>query len=275
MQTIRRMLDNVPPSGLEIAKWGDVPRLFHTATARLLLLITIFALAIGSASPSRLRADSKPAVEKKTLLYYYLCDQKKFRWTWEDVYRPGRRVFSYGMGSMKVIPPPANATVGQAVRFLKPQLPDAKIWRDAVNRGIVHFADRRVLRWSRYPLNKKLTFHGIMSFLQLKKRVLRRLVPAVHFFGPPIPPGAYGMSGGIPIWKSNLLRVVTYFNEKEVSLRRFLTTDIRYRGGFNQDIWEANAYEAGNGTFTGRVDIYFVANPKFTPAATQPGKKKK
>ena len=154
-------------------------------TTRLLVLITVFAVALGSARPSRLRADSKPAVEKKTLLFYYLCDQKKFRWTWEDVYRPGRRVFSYGMGSMKVIPPPANATIGQAVRFLQPQLPNAKIWRDAVNRGVVHFADRRVLRWSRYPLNKKLTFRGTMSFLQLAASVFQRLVPSIHFFAPP------------------------------------------------------------------------------------------
>ena len=240
-----------------------------------LLLATIFAIAIGSASPSRLRADSKPAVEKKTLLFYYLCDQKKFHWTWEDAYQPGRRVFSYGMGSMKVIPPPANATIGQAVRFLQRQLPNAKIWRDAANRGVVHFADRRVLRWPKYPLNKKLTFHGTMSFLQLKKRVLRRLIPAVHFFGPPIPPGAYSFSGGIPIWKSNLLRVVTYFNEKEVSLRRFLTTGIHYRGGPDDELWAAEIYEASGGTFTGRVDICFVANPKFTPAATRPKAKGK
>ncbi len=245
-------------------------------TARLLLLMTVFAVALGSASPNRLSADSKPAVEKKILLFYYLYDQKKFRWTWEDVYRPGRRVFSYGMGSMEVIPPPANATIGQAVRFLQAQLPNAKIWRDAVNRGIVHFADRRVLHWSKYPVNKKLTFHGTMNFLQLEKRVFRRLIPAVHFHGPPLPAGEYSSSGGIIVFPyGKLLRVVTRFNVRNATLRRFLTTDIRYRGGFDQEIWGAETYETGNGKFTGRVDVYFVANPKFTPAATQPKAKGK
>ena len=244
-------------------------------TTRLLPLATIFAIAIGSASPSRLRADSKPAVGKKTLLFYYLCDQKKFRWTWEDVFRPGRRVFSYGMGSMKVILPPANATVGQAVRFLQPQLPNAKIWRDAVNRGVVHFADRRVLRWSKYPLNKKLTFHGIMSFLQLEKRVFRRLIPAVHFLGPPPRSGSSGGgSGGIPS-NSKPLQVVTRFNEKAVTLRRFVTAGIPYRGGTEQGLWQAEIYAAANGKFTGRVDVYFSATPRFVPAATRPKAKGK
>lgn len=240
-----------------------------------LLLVTIFAIAIGSASPSRLRADSKPAVGKKTLLFYYLCDQKKFHWTWEDIYRPGRRDFSYGMGSMRVIPPPANAAIGQIVRFLQPQLPNVKIWQDAVNKSVVHLANRRVLHWSKYPLNKKLTFHGTMSFLELEKRVLKFLIPSTHFIYSVYQPGTYGGDGVAS--DVTPLEVATRFNVKGDSLRRFLTTGMRYHGGNAGDLelWQADVYVTGNRKYTGRVDINLCATPQFVPATAQPKKDNK
>lgn len=239
-------------------------------------LIPIVIALVGLVNLNRLSVGAKPAAAKKILLYYYLCDQSAFRWTWEDSFQPRRHVFSYGMGRMKIVPPPPGSKTKQIVKFLRSQLPNAKIWRDAVDKGVVHFAYRPVLSWSKYPLNKKLTFKGTMSFLQLESSSFRLLIPSVHFLEPPPRPGSSaGLSGFVPS-NSGPLMVVTHFGEKAVTLRRFLTTGIKYRTarGASRELWQAAVYRLKSGKFTGHVDIYFCATPRFVPAQKRSGAEK-
>ncbi len=217
------------------------------------------------AGPHGLRARPARAGGRKVSLYFYVCGQSLFKWTWEDVRRPGERGLS-GMDKLPVVAPPAGSTVGQALRFLRPQVPGVRIWRDAANRQVVHFEDRRLLAWAKYPLDKKLTFHGTMSILQLDASVLRRLLPQTDFYyGCEYPPGLTS----IPMVPHlRLLKIITHFNVRAVSLRRFLTDGMPYRGGpyKGRELWEAETYEDRTGKFTGRVDVFVTATPRVVPA---------
>lgn len=243
--------------------------MLNTSAVRGFLLIFTVVIALFFASPQRLHAEPARATDRRILLYYYLSNQTVFQWTWEESYAPGHRGLSE-MARLPIVPPPAGSTVRRAVQLLRPQIPNVKIWQDAVNKRVVHFADHGVLAWVKYPLDTKLTFHGTMSLLQLDDKVLRKLLPHTDFeYACESPPGPEN-TPLIPHLK--ILKVQTRFNVKAISLRRFLTDVLPYRGDPDKggELWEANAYQGISGKFKGRVSVYVMATPMIVPAATRP-----
>ncbi len=194
-----------------------------------------------------------------------------------------------GMDQSRVPPAPPDQTVGKFVKFLQAHLPDFAVGRYSYARRVIYLVNRPLLTWRHDPLDQKLSFHGTMSFDRLESHVLSKLVPTVHFYneGPP-GIGSGSGSGVVMVPEPKQFKVPMHFDIKAMTLRRFLTTGIRYvRGpaGTGQQswdahvsgpqLWSADVYCGKNGKPTGRVNIFIMANPVPQPAGAHAGAKRK
>ncbi len=213
----------------------------------------------------------------RTFLGFYLMLHAKFIYTQEEVV-PAGKVTRTGLYGARIQIPRAGLSTHQKLKLLRNQLPDIGIWRRSGNRHVIHLADRQALKWKGNPLNRRLTLHGTMSIVNLESHVFAKAFPGVRFynFGSG---GSGGGSGGISLPRHPALFTTPMrFNVKGISLRRFLTTAIRYRVGpkpAGQQLWQAKLYQGRNGKFTGRVDIFITADPIVPrPNGTQTAKRK-
>lgn len=206
-----------------------------------------------------------PAHREEGLTRYLYSQSKRpdgFDWTCEDIL-PARKGGKYfGMGDPKIVPPPANASVPQVVRLLRPQLRRIRVWQDAANKGVIHFAMRRLLAWKDYPLKKKVTAVGTMSIRQLMQRVVAKVAPGVKLYDGIPYVGVVGE--GIP---GAPLRMPLRLDVRNISIRRLFTGGWSYaipgnRRGHGQ-IWEADASEFGpHGRFRRTVQLTICAPPE-------------
>lgn len=204
----------------------------------------------------------------RTFLGFYLMLHAKFIFTQEEIVPTGKGTRT-GLYGAQIQIPPAGLSTQQTVKFMRNQLPEIRIWRGSRNLHVIHFADRQALKWKGNPLNRRLTFHGTMSIVNLESHVFAKAFPGVRFynFGSG---GSGGGSGGISLPRHpKLFTAPMHFNAKGISLRRFLTTAIHYRVGpkrAGQQLWQAQLYQGRNGKFTGRVDIFITADPIVPPS---------
>lgn len=170
-----------------------------------------------------------------------------------------------GLSKIQLPPSPEPLTISVAVKFLNSNLPGYTVWRDKVNRHVIHIVYRKALVWRTNPMNQKFTFHGTMSFLQLAKRVFVKRFPKVHFYYNPF--ARTGVLPHFPDLKS--YRAPLHFNVKGMTLRQFLTIGIVYQMNpqhFGGNFWQVT-YMVRHGKFTGRVDIMMQGWPVSASAA--------
>ncbi len=179
---------------------------------------------------------------------------------------------NWGVGGLRIPPLPAGTTAKSLVPFLAKTLPDYKVWRDRVNRSIIHVVDRRVLAWKSNPLNTKLTIKRRVSIAYLQSHIFAKKFPKVRFHDMP-----FHRVNAIPYFPNlQAFRTPIKFDVRDMTLRRFLTTGIPYStdpktGGGG--LWGAT-YQFRGGKLTGRVTIVISGVPVVPPeAVTKPGTK--
>lgn len=183
----------------------------------------------------------------------------------EDVVGDG----NWGVGGLRVPPLPAGTTGKGLVPFLAKNLPGYKVWRDRENRSVVHIADRRVLAWKNNPLNKKMTIKGTMSISYLQSHLFAKEFPQVRFYDMP-----FRRVNTIPyLPRLRAFKAPIKFDERNVTLRRFLTTGIPYSTDpkrLGPGLWGAT-YQFRGGKLTGHVTVVISGSPMLPPpTATKP-----
>lgn len=238
---------------------------------RVLVVLAAAALLVGPFQPSRARPALPPAARGRAAipLIEYLGQQARkstgFRYTIEDVLPP--RGGKYSGIEVDVVPPPPGATPRRAARLLQAQMPNARVWVDPASPNVVHFADRRLLAWRGYPLDKKLTFSGMMTIAHVEGVVIPRLVPGVRFYNML----ARGSAVPIPYTPSGRqLQTPIRFHVKQTTMRAFLTRGLAYHHVYSGELWEASATEAPHGRFKRSVDIVIIAVPEIPPPTPRP-----
>lgn len=181
---------------------------------------------------------------------------------------------SSGIGGVPIPSLPAGITAQRLVAFLRKNLPKCVVWRDRVNKSIIHIVDRRVLAWKSNPLNKKLTIKGTMSISYLQSYIFAKEFPQVHFYDMP-----FHRVNTIPYFPNlQAFRAPIKFDVRDMTLRRFLTTGIPYSTDpkrLGPGLWGAS-YQFRGGKLTGHVTVVISGNPILPPpTATRPSAKKK
>ena len=187
----------------------------------------------------------------------------------EDVVGGG----NWGVGGVSTPPLPPGTTGKGVVPFLAKNLPGYKVWRDRVNRSIIHIVDRRVLAWKSNPLSKKVTIKGTKSIAYLQSHIFAKDFPQVHFYDTP-----FHRVNTIPyLPKLRAFRAPITFDIKDMTLRRFLTTGLPSSAGaknMKYGLWLAS-YQFRNGRPTGHVTIIIYGSLILPPpTAGNPGAKK-
>ena len=170
----------------------------------------------------------------------------------------------YGLSDIRVPPLPSGATSKQIVAILQGYLPAYKIWRDRVDTSIVHIEARQLLHLKNNPLDKRFNLDKKnVSIEYLETHTFTKLEPRVRFFNCPMPSQALiPFSPDLRPFKAPL-----DFNLRKISLRRFLTTGIKYNHGgddFGAWLWQAT-YQLRNGRLTGRVQVILFWPPEIPP----------
>jgi hypothetical protein len=188
----------------------------------------------------------------------------------EDVYITKGKYTANGLYYSNLPPSPKPLTIETAVAFLKANLTDYSIWRDDIDRHVIHIVYTNALAWKSNPLNQIVSFHGTMSFMQLASNVFAKQFPNVHFYYslPPVGPLLPTYSD-LSSYKKPL-----HFDVKNMTLRQFLTNDLIYQHPNGGSFWQVYYYTLENGKFTGRIDIqmygFIVGVTPATHPATQP-----
>ncbi len=223
------------------------------------LSISVVAGASIYATPGSRIGPAAPAVCRKEGLTRYLYAQAKrrdgFDWTDEDIGPAKLGGKYYGYGDLKIIPPPPGASVRQVVKILRPQLPRLRIWQDAANRNVIHFANRRLLAWKGYPMGRKVTAVGTMSIRQVMARVVSKVAPGIKLYS--------GIAIALTTEPGELetpLEFPLKIDQKNVSIRHLFTDGWPYAGhghGHRHGvIWDVEAFEVGHyGRFKRLVQI--------------------
>ena len=223
---------------------------------RILVVLMTLAGAVGIIQP----LDAAPA-KTAWLNNFEVYASTKFHcsFTNEDVVGDGQ----WGVSGVRIPLPPVGITKKGLVPFLTQNLPDYKVWRDRVYKSVIHIADRRLLNWKNNPLNKKLTFHGKMTIVYLQSHILQKDLPNVHFDDSPYTPQV-----AIPYFPDlQAFQTPMRFNVQDLTLRRFLTTGLRYSNKPNKRgalLWFAT-YQFRDGKLTGHVQVCIQGNPIFPP----------
>jgi|GEM_PF-4483913 len=176
-----------------------------------------------------------------------------------------------GLSKIQLPPSPEPLTISVAVKFLNSNLPGYTVWRDKVNRHVIHIVYRKALVWRTNPMNQKFTFHGTMTFMQLVSRVFAKRFPKVHFYYDP-----FAKTFLLP-YAPDLkpYKIPLHFNVKNMTLRKFLTTGMVYQMDsqhFGGTIWQCY-YLTKHGKLTGNIEITMLASPaSATTAAGGPAK---
>ncbi len=181
----------------------------------------------------------------------------------------GKVAGDVGLAKIHLPPSPNHLTIQSAVKFLSAHLPGYTVWRDRVNRHVIHIVYTKALMWKSNPLNQKLTFHGTMSFMHLASKILIRRFPKLHFYYDPFTSGAILLpyAPDLKPYKKPL-----HFDVKGETLRQLLTTGLVYRldpQHFGGTFWQCY-YLTKHGKLTGRIEITMLASPASTLPAAQP-----
>ena len=227
-----------------------------------LVLLAVFAAAVGIAG------STQASPENATFLGFLEYQASaKFHCTFTNE-------GSSGIGGVPVPPLPVGITAQRLVTFFRKNLPKYVVWRDRVNKSIIHIVDRRVLAWKSNPLNKKITIKGTMSISYLQSHIFAKEFPRVRFYDMP-----FRRVNTIPyLPKLRAFKAPIKFDVRDMTLRRFLTTGIPYSTdpkNTGPGLWGAS-YQFRGGKLTGHVAVVISGNPVAPPQpATKPGAKRK
>ncbi|MGC8561377.1 MAG: hypothetical protein ACP5O1_11945 [Phycisphaerae bacterium] len=234
------------------------------------VLAVAFLAALGMHSAPALPQAPAGALGKEGLTRYLYTQAKRrdgFDWTMEDIL-PARPHGAYrGIGDPRVVPPPPGAPVRQVVRILRPQLPNMRVWQDAVDRDVVHFALKRLLAWKGYPLGLKVTAMGRMSIRQLMARVVAKVAQHIQLQSGILSGSGVGLIGSVYVRQAPL-NFPLQIHQRNVTIRRLLTAGWPYathgNGHWHGELWGAWAYQHGrDGRFKRTMDIIL----NFPPSA--------
>ena len=222
------------------------------ATVAMVIYLAVWAL--GSAPQAR-AAELVPPPKPGQLVWLteYLDEvhiRRGFHYTLEDVVPQGKAPYK-GLANLRLPMATGQLTLRRMISSLRKRFPELRVWRDHLNRRIVHIAMATATAWKQNPLDQKLSFHGTMSIEDVESHIIQRLIPKARFY--------YITSGQHTIpYFPNLkpLRVKHRFNIKKVTLRQFLSTGLTFsKKHLNRLLWSASLSQAPNGKFTGRVNI--------------------
>ena len=216
-----------------------------------LVLLAVFAAAVGIAG------STQASPENATFLGFLEYQASaKFHCTFTNE-------GSSGIGGVPVPPLPVGITAQRLVTFFRKNLPKYVVWRDRVNKSIIHIVDRRVLAWKSNPLNKKITIKGTMSISYLQSHIFAKEFPRVRFYDMP-----FHRVNTIPyLRKLRAFKAPIKFDVRDMTLRRFLTTGIPSSAGANDmeyGLWSAS-YQFHDGRPTGHVTIIIFASLVLPP----------
>lgn len=173
----------------------------------------------------------------------------------EDVVGGG----NWGIGGVRISSMPNGMTAKGLAPFFAKNLPGYKVWRDRVNKSVIHIVDRRVLAWKNNPLDKKVTIQGTMSIAYLQSHVFKNKFPNVHFYDMP-----YHRVNPIPYFPNvHAFNTPIKFDVKNITLRQFLTTGIPYGTNsrkLKNGLWNAS-YQFQDEKLTRKVTVIISGNP--------------
>ena len=250
------------------------------AAASATTLAAALAGACRGAGPTRAAPGRHKLAARESLTRYLYAQAKRrdgFDWTTEDVLPARLHGIYHGIGDPKIIPPPPGSPLSVVVRLLRPQLPGARVWRDAANRDVIHFVLVRLLAWKKYPMSRKVTVVGKMSIRQLMARVVAKVAPHIQLQSGILSGSGVGLTGSVYVRQAPL-NFPLQIHQRNVTIRRLLTAGWVYAthgdGHWHGELWDAWAYQHGrDGRFKRTMDIIL----NFPPSAwaERPGVTKK
>ena len=159
-------------------------------------------------------------------------------------------------------PKPVGRTLGarELATFLRKRLPRRwSIHLGGASRQVVVIALKKLQRWKRNPLSRRITITGVYTIAQVEKRFIKKACPRakVSLLIPPMP----GTGGNPAAPNLKLVQTPLRFDIKDMTLRHFLTSGFGGRleympaaFGGGELIWEAD-FETKKGRFLSKFNL--------------------
>ncbi len=220
-------------------------------------LLLVFAILLGGnlvRGPAPCAASAKESAD----VWARFASQQHCFLAVEDAYSIEKGTY---IGTVPAAPPKGFKTINAAVRFLRAKLPACTVWRDKINRHIIHVVYTKALRWKANPLNQRLTFREVMSLKQVASRIVRKRFPLVDLSC--VGDQRFGFFPYVAGCTMKAYETPLHFDVRGMTLREFLTAGLVYdvRGKLPPAIlWRAD-YPLRHGKLTGHVAIMIFGLP--------------